>query len=712
MSTATRQPSTSEWPPATPIDLDIHPRSDDDALVRRMRAGDEGAFTAIFKRHHAPLLSYCRHMLGSQDEGEDALQQAFIKAHQALLGGTAPRELRPWLYAIARNCCLSAIAARRPTAPLEEHTPALEGLSEQVRQREDLRELVAAIGRLPEDQRSALLLAELDDLSHQAIATILGCPVRRVKALVYQARSTLAADRNARNASCLDIREQLSVAHGGELRRGPLRRHLNLCVGCRDFQLAVNAQRQSLAVVLPVLPSAGLMAAILGHGAAHVATVASFGGAGAGLAPAGGAAGTGVGATAGGGTGIAATGTAAGTAVGASTGAGAGGGSSVGALVGGGLATKLAVGGTIAALAAAGAVTVHHRPAHAIPQWARLQLVSSDAGGRRSVAVYRSVATYIASNGSSSPLGLGSSVGLTDVRATGSAGPTGPSSSMGPSASTGPGSSTEPSGLGRAEPLATVAGTSPPSLVPSSSPGQPAGKAAPGAGSPRCRANARARHRRAVRHRRRLRRARHRRLRSARHRARLRKALHHPRLASPRPPEPLATPAPLSVRHRKAHPTPAPGTTSATGGPIILSAGKGANGRHRHPSASTGATGTGEGNGTAAETAGPGTTSKTGSGTGTGTSGASGSGAGAGKTGSGKGAGSTGTTTSKTKTGVGGTSSTGTESTSGTGKAGEQSGAATSTSTTTGAGTAGSTSPRTKAHPKKDLVAEEQLPNL
>jgi RNA polymerase sigma factor (sigma-70 family) len=195
-----------------------HPRADDNTLVRRTQAGDEGAFETIFKRHHAPLLSYCRHMLGNRDEAEDALQQAFIKAHQALLHGTAPREPRPWLYAIARNCCLSAIASRRATAPLTDHTPALAGLSEEVHRREDLRELVAGIGRLPEDQRSALLLAELDDLPHQAIATIVGCEVSKVKALIYQARSALIADRDALGRSCQDIREELSVARGGELR--------------------------------------------------------------------------------------------------------------------------------------------------------------------------------------------------------------------------------------------------------------------------------------------------------------------------------------------------------------------------------------------------------------------------------------------------------------------------------------------------------------
>src|ERR1700685_3470609 len=76
----------------------------DATLMRRMRGGDERAFEAIFKRHHAPLLSYCRHMLASRDEAEDALQQTFIRAHKALSGESPPRELRPWLYAIARNC--------------------------------------------------------------------------------------------------------------------------------------------------------------------------------------------------------------------------------------------------------------------------------------------------------------------------------------------------------------------------------------------------------------------------------------------------------------------------------------------------------------------------------------------------------------------------------------------------------------------------------
>ena len=292
-------------------------------------------------------------MLANQDEAEDALQQAFIKAHRALLGGTEPRELRPWLYAIVRNCCLSAIAARRHAVELDGHTANLVGLSEVVREREDLRELLADIGRLPEDQRSALLLAELEDLSHQSIATIVGCPVTKVKALLYQARSTLIADRDARNASCRDIREELAVARGGELRRGLLRRHLSLCVGCHDFQQALAAQRRSLAVALPVLPSAGLAAKVLSHSALHAANAA-------------GQAGGAVGSAATSANAVASGGVSAGTAVstaatGASAAAGSGG---TGVAVGSGLLAKVAVGGAVAALATAGAVTTVHHLTH------------------------------------------------------------------------------------------------------------------------------------------------------------------------------------------------------------------------------------------------------------------------------------------------------------------------------------------------------------
>ena len=266
-------------------------RLDDARLAELAATGDERAFEVIYDRHHLALLGFCRHMLGSQDEGEDALQQTFLRAHRSLVTQGAPDELRPWLYAIARNRCLTLLAARKAAAvPVEEIEPATDGLSADVESRADLRELLGDIARLPDDQRSALVLAEVGDLSHAEIARVIEVPTAKVKALVHQARTRLIADRDARETPCEDVRELLATARGGELRRGPLRRHLALCEGCRSYRDAVTEQRSALALVLPVLPSVGLKDTIFG---------ALGGGGGGAAAAAGGAALSGGGTTAG-----------------------------------------------------------------------------------------------------------------------------------------------------------------------------------------------------------------------------------------------------------------------------------------------------------------------------------------------------------------------------------------------------------------------------
>ena len=240
-------------------------RLGDNRLAALCAEGDERAFEALYDRHHRALLGFCRHMLGSQDEGEDALQQTFLCAHRALLSSGCPDELRPWLFAIARNRCRTLLAARsKAAASDEQREPATEGLGAAVERRADLRALLADIDRLPEDQRAALVLAELADLPHSEAAAVIGVPATKVKALVHQARSRLIAEREARETPCEQVREQLAVARGGQLRRGPLRRHLAVCAPCGAYKSAVAEQRRALALVLPVLPSVGLKGTILG----------------------------------------------------------------------------------------------------------------------------------------------------------------------------------------------------------------------------------------------------------------------------------------------------------------------------------------------------------------------------------------------------------------------------------------------------------------
>jgi RNA polymerase sigma factor (sigma-70 family) len=279
---------------------------DDARLVARTGDGDPAAFAALYDRHHASLLAFCRHMLGNRQDGEDALQQTFIRAHRAMLKGSRPEAPRAWLFAIARNRCRTMLAARADTlADGEEQLErvCVDGLTAEVQQRAELRELLADMTTLPEEQRAALLLTELRGFSHDQIALVIGCPAQKVKALVFQARTHLLAERDARDTECTAIREQLEVARGGELRRGLLRRHLRRCEPCKTYSMAVATQRNQLAGVLGVLPSAGLKLSVLG-------AVGLTGGKGAAGGAAGGGGGAGAAGLAGGGAGGAASGTA------------------------------------------------------------------------------------------------------------------------------------------------------------------------------------------------------------------------------------------------------------------------------------------------------------------------------------------------------------------------------------------------------------------
>jgi RNA polymerase sigma factor (sigma-70 family) len=257
----------------------------DKRLVALVRAGEPVAFEVLYDRHARKLLSFCRHMLASQHDGEDALQRTFASAYRALLVDERDIELRPWLFAIARNECLSIMRQRRPTGELDDVAPATEGLSSRVEGREDLRNVLADLRELPERQRAALLLSELGGFTHAQIAEAIGARPEQIKAYVYQARSNLIAERDARERSCVEVRAQLASTRGAALLQRELRRHLRRCQGCREYSAALTRQRRTLAMVLPVTPSLALRSAVLrgALGSAHGAG-ASTGIAGAGFA--------------------------------------------------------------------------------------------------------------------------------------------------------------------------------------------------------------------------------------------------------------------------------------------------------------------------------------------------------------------------------------------------------------------------------------------
>jgi RNA polymerase sigma factor (sigma-70 family) len=230
-------------------------------------------------------------MLGSREEAEDAVQHTFMAAYKDLLGSEKDIQLRAWLYTIARNRCLSVLRARREQPSDEIEIASVDGLSTQVERRVDLQEMLRDLADLPPDQREALVLSEIGDMGHDEIALVLEVPKDKVKALVFQARSSLHQSRDARETSCREIQEMLATLTGGALRRTTLRRHVKSCAACQAFEADVKRQRRAMAAVLPVFPTVGFkdsaLAAIFGPGGAGGA-VAAGGAAAGGSAAAGG----------------------------------------------------------------------------------------------------------------------------------------------------------------------------------------------------------------------------------------------------------------------------------------------------------------------------------------------------------------------------------------------------------------------------------------
>jgi RNA polymerase sigma factor (sigma-70 family) len=166
----------------------------DERLVSMTRGGSERAFAEIMRRYQRPLHVYCMNMLGSA-RAEDAVQQAFMQAFVSLRDGSE-REiaLRPWLYRIARNCSIDLL--RKPGSDHDELDPEYNGASHHMaaaafEQKEDLAKLVAAIQALPEGQRRALTLRELEGRSYGEISAQLGHTSSGVRQLIFRARTAL-----------------------------------------------------------------------------------------------------------------------------------------------------------------------------------------------------------------------------------------------------------------------------------------------------------------------------------------------------------------------------------------------------------------------------------------------------------------------------------------------------------------------------------------
>ncbi len=169
------------------------PRPDAELLSAHV-AGDPTAFATLVRRHRDRLWAVALRTTGEPEEAADALQDALLKAHRSAASFRGDAQVTTWLHRIVVNACLDRLrrAKARPTVPLPEHDSAhpIEP-SDPLGRRELAWEIDQALRTLPDDQRAAVVLVDVEGYSVEETAALLGIPSGTVKSRCSRGRAKL-----------------------------------------------------------------------------------------------------------------------------------------------------------------------------------------------------------------------------------------------------------------------------------------------------------------------------------------------------------------------------------------------------------------------------------------------------------------------------------------------------------------------------------------
>lgn len=164
-------------------------------LVRRCRDGDVSAFNGLFQRHQASVLRLCIHLLGNQEDAEDAAQETFVRAHRALHTFRAECRFSTWLTRIAINTCRTEMRrrSRRPTTELADWEWAAlpdEGarVDEALNRQLDRQQVQSVLEQLSEKYREVIVLRHFHEMTYDEIGETLQWSLEKVKVTLHRAR--------------------------------------------------------------------------------------------------------------------------------------------------------------------------------------------------------------------------------------------------------------------------------------------------------------------------------------------------------------------------------------------------------------------------------------------------------------------------------------------------------------------------------------------
>jgi RNA polymerase sigma-70 factor (ECF subfamily) len=164
----------------------------DGAVVRAVLDGETELFGVLIEKYRAEFGRYAAAVMGDADAAADAMQEAFIRAYEALADCRDPDRFRAWFFRIVANQCRTALARRRPHAELESVPLAAPDRADTALERGELAAMLGrALASLTDEQREAFVLKHVDGRSYEEMSALLGVGVDALKMRVHRARDAL-----------------------------------------------------------------------------------------------------------------------------------------------------------------------------------------------------------------------------------------------------------------------------------------------------------------------------------------------------------------------------------------------------------------------------------------------------------------------------------------------------------------------------------------
>ncbi len=181
----------------------------DENLVLRVQQGDKLAFDLLVIKYQHKIVQLVNRYVKDPTEAQDVAQESFIKAYRALGNFRGDSAFYTWLYRIAINTAKNYLVSRSrrnfdyevdiQDAEAIENAPQLQGMDtpERLLLNEEIIDTIrAAIDKLPEEMRTAIMLREFDGLSYEEIAAAMDCPVGTVRSRIFRAREAIDSKLN------------------------------------------------------------------------------------------------------------------------------------------------------------------------------------------------------------------------------------------------------------------------------------------------------------------------------------------------------------------------------------------------------------------------------------------------------------------------------------------------------------------------------------